>query len=320
METATRLFRDSDYPRLIEIANANFPDDPRSLEDVVYRDALWQWHKHALVRLVAEAPDGAVPGWGQINHLPHQFDPAHFRLGIQVDPASQNQNIGSLLHDQLVEECQKRGGNRLTVRVRADSQPAVVFLSNRGFQPLDEAREFRLCVLDVDVARCLGEERSLVERGIEITSLAAERACNPRVTMDAHALYIACLRDVPSIVTGSELSYPPFLARELEGPHALPEAHFLAVADGHFVALCAFTRHPGLPRVLAGRLTACLPEFRGRGIVSALKYRMARFAVENGFEEIWTVNSARNEQMIRINESIGFRPYATWLVMERHLS
>src|SRR4029450_13275569 len=76
-------------------------------------------------------------------------------------------------------------------------------------------------------------------------------------------------------------------------------------------------RHPSLPDVLSGRMTGSLATFRGRGIVSALKLRMAAYAHAHAFREIRTWNSAQNPSMVRINEGMGFVRHTAWITFQR---
>src|SRR5262249_19757309 len=143
--------------------------------------------------------------------------------------------------------------------------------------------------------RCSVEaETRLAGQGIAITTFAAERDRNPHVLEDVHALYLACLRDVPTAGATTEVPFRQFVAREIDAPNVIPEAFFLAVADGRYVGMCEFVRHPALSEVLSGRMTGSLPSVRGRGVVSALKLRMAAYAHAHGFREIRTWNSAQN--------------------------
>jgi GNAT superfamily N-acetyltransferase len=304
---------------MVEIANQLFPEAPRSLADVRRRDQLWDGNRFELVRVVAEDADGTVVGWGQLNHLPHQFDPHSYRIGIQVDLALQRQGIGTQIHGHLIQELRDRGATIVSARARGDLTASVAFLEHRGYVPVEETWESTMRVDTFDPERSRAAEARLARQGITITSLAAEGSRDRAVLEQVYALYLACLHDVPTANPVSDVSFEQFIAREVEAPNALPEAHFLAVADGAYVAMCNFVRDPGQPTALAGRMTGSLPAWRGRGIVTTLKLRMARFAVEAGFETIRTWNSATNASMLRINESMGFVKQSSWVTFHKSL-
>jgi GNAT superfamily N-acetyltransferase len=313
-----RPFRDADYPRMIAIANAIYPRAPRALDDVRRRDALWDHDRFDLRRIVAEV-DGTVAGWAQLNHLPHQFDPRRYRIGVQVHPARQRRGIGSCLHDALLADLRGRGAELVSARASADMPDAVAFLEHRGFAPVEETWEATLPVAGFDVQRSLEAEARLAAEGIAITSLAAEGVDDPALLRRVHDLYLACLGDIPTAGATTRIPFAQFVAREIAAPNALPDACFLAVAGGEYVAMCAFVRDPGQPTALAGRMTGCLPAWRGRGITRALKLRMARYAKEHGFATIRTWNSAANVSMRHINETIGFVPETVWVTFHKQL-
>lgn len=304
---------------MVEIANALFPATPRDVDEVRRRDQLWDGARFDLVRLVAETANGTVAGWGQLNHLPHQFNPRNYRIGIQVDPAWQRQGIGTRIYGHVIDALRELGAMTTSARARDDLTASVAFLRHRGFTPLEVTREstMRTATFDPELSRTA--EARLANHGIAITSLDIEGAQDRAVLERVYALYPACLHDVPTANSLTDVSFEQFVAREIDAPNALPEAQFLAVADGEYVAMCSFVRDPGQPTALAGRMTGCLPDWRGRGIVTALKLRMARFAQETGFQTIRTWNSATNASMLRINDSMGFVQQWNWVTFHKEL-
>ena len=200
MTRAVRLrsFDGRDYAGIAAVANAIFPNDPRNAEDIRRRDRLWDGERFDLLRLVGENAAGDIVAWGQLNHLPHQFHPRRYRIGIYVEPKSQRCGVGGLIHDRLMSELQFRQAAVVSARARGDMAESVGFLEHRGFAPVEETVESRLVVASFDPRRAVEAETRLARQGIRITSLAAERDRNPDLLQDVHALYLACLRDVPT--------------------------------------------------------------------------------------------------------------------------
>ena len=141
-----RLFDDRDYAEMVEVANAIFPDDPRNVDDVRRRDRLWDRERYDLLRLVGEDASGRIVAWGQLNHLPHQFHPHRFRIGIYVAPGSQRHGIGGQLHDQLTSELRARRATAVSARVRGDMTASLSFMETREFAAVEETWESRLAV------------------------------------------------------------------------------------------------------------------------------------------------------------------------------
>jgi mycothiol synthase len=312
-----RQFKDGDYHEMIAVTNAIYPEDPRNIADVQRRDQLWDGNRFEMLRLVGENEAGQIVAWGQLNHLPHQFHPRKYRIGIYVEPRSQRSGAGGLIHDRLMSELNDRQAIAVNVRVRSDMAESIGFLENRDFARVETTCESRLTVASFDPRRFEEAAAQLACKGITFTSLADERGRNAAVLQDIYSLYLACLQDVPTNGAATNIPFSQFVAREIDAPNVLPDAYFLAVSGGQFVAVCAFIRHPCLHDVLVGRMTGCLPSFRGQGIAPALKLCMAAYARTHGFREIWTWNSAQNASMLKINETLGFVRHTEWLTFEK---
>jgi ribosomal protein S18 acetylase RimI-like enzyme len=307
-----RAFETSDYTAMAAVATAIFPDDPRDPSNICRRDELWDHARYDLLRIIAENAAGDVVGWGQINHLPHNFDPAVYRIGIYVLPQWQRQGFGTAMYETLLAELSQRSASRITVRSRADQYETNAFLDNRGFKVIEETAESRLSLESFDLRRAETALQTLQRHGIDVRTYLAEQSRNPSLEPDLFALYLACLRDVPGGGVTTEIGFEQFVARELRSSALIADLLLLAVSGEQYVGMCEFIRHPALPTVLVGRMTGSLPAFRGRGIVSTLKLQLAARAKTNGFREIWTWNSTQNHSMLRINEAVCFVPSVTW--------
>src|SRR5579859_1982521 len=98
-----RPFGPDDYTRIVEISNANHPDDLDSVERMHHGDSAWDANRYDRLRIVAEDPLRRVVGSGQINHIPYQFHPRKYEMHIQVDPAAHRRGIGSAIYARLLD-------------------------------------------------------------------------------------------------------------------------------------------------------------------------------------------------------------------------
>jgi GNAT superfamily N-acetyltransferase len=136
------------------------------------------------------------------------------------------------------------------------------------------------------------------------------------VVREIHDLYVHCNRGQEELEPLTPRDFEAFVAAELEGPQALPEAWFLARADGRVVGLSTLERLPGAPAALDVGYAAVHPACRGRGLALALKLRTVAYAAAHGHREIRTANHAGNARMLAINAALGFAPAPARLTFE----
>ncbi|MBE2224121.1 MAG: GNAT family N-acetyltransferase [Anaerolineae bacterium] len=63
-------------------------------------------------------------------------------------------------------------------------------------------------------------------------------------------------------------------------------------------------------------VTTVRREYRRRGIATALKVHIIRFAQENGVQEIFTGNDSQNP-MYQLNLKLGFKSQPSWVRVEK---
>lgn len=69
------------------------------------------------------------------------------------------------------------------------------------------------------------------------------------------------------------------------------------------------------PGVLYNMTTNIYPEYRGRGIATALKLLTIRFARKQGALVIRTNNASTNAPMLAINRKLGYKPEPGYYVL-----
>jgi GNAT superfamily N-acetyltransferase len=317
-----RPFREADAARIIEIANRNYPERVRSVEDFLYYDAQWDSNQYERHRVMAEDEDGRLLGWGQISHMQGQFHPRKYGINVAVDPEHQRCGIGSVLYDVLVDELQRRNAMLVRANTQESKTHVVGFLAKRGFGEIQRYWESRLHVPSFDFAPFAGAEERAAREGITITTLAEERERDPSegFLRRLHALEQAIMADVPLPEPFTPTSFEDFLRYEIDAPNALPDAYFIARDGERMVGLSALWKQRAEPDVLGQGLTGVLGDYRGKGIAMALKVRGLRYAAQYGAREIRTNNNTRNRPMLRINEAMGFEKQPVWIEFEKVLA
>ncbi len=320
LDVRLRPFREEDYPRMVEIGVASFPDDPWTVEEAQHWDASWDHARYEFLRLMAEEADQRIIAYGRINHIPWEFHPQSYHLGVTVDPVARRRGVGSFIYEALLAELRRRGATALRSSVAKETMTdSVGFLTRRGFVEVQRGFESRLDVSAFDFARFAGAEERVAGQGIVLTTLEAERERDPEALHKAYELQLACGRDVPGVGQPTDTSFELFLAHDVESPTALPAGFFLARDGDRYVGLSVLQRRLAQPGVLGQHLTGLLREYRGRGVAMALKLQTVKYTRTHGYREIRTNNDARNRPMLRINEAMGFAKQPAWITFEKRL-
>lgn len=310
-----RPLREEDFGPFVEIMRANFPDEPRSVEET--RD---QYHRfdsspYAREYVVAEHELGRIVAVGFYTHVPWSFHPDKYNVYVVVHPDVQRQGVGSRLMSHLLQRLGERGASRLKSWAREDYPHAVTFLRRYGFEEYGRTFESRLEIGTVDLAPFAAYRAQAADAGVTITTLGAELDRDPLclpVVYQAHcALDISAPRNDPDLPTAPP--YERFLQHEVHHPRVLRDAFFLAKTGDFYVGESALKRSDADPAVLWQQLTAVLPEYRGHGIATTLKLYTVEYAQTRGYRQIRTFNSSLNGAMLAINDKFGFVRQPAWI-------
>src|SRR5438094_4030584 len=155
LSLATREFDPTDYARLAEIYNANYPDYPRSVGEWRSRDESLDRSKYYLQRYSFLEND-AIVGFGVVSHVTDMFHPCKFWIEILVDPLSHGRGIGGAIYERLGGELNKLNAVTAWAGGREDLPRLTGFYQRRGFMEKQIAWESRRDVSRADFER-LGE-------------------------------------------------------------------------------------------------------------------------------------------------------------------
>ena len=314
-----RDFRPDDYPALVDLSNAVDPDRPTTEAELRHDDEVFKGTNFLRHRYVAtDIASQDLIGEGTYFHMPWVFRPDRFAVWFAVHPDRQGGGIGRLLYLRVLGDLGRLGARQLRTQTQESEGEAVGFIIRRGFDVLMSTWESRL-----DLAAFRMKEfadRWDVPAGIEITTLAAEVAKDPEAPRKAYELDCEVSADVPPHDPFTPPGFELYSRRLLEGPSAMPDAHFLAKDGDRFVGVSNLERFDALPDIVNTGFTGVRREYRGRGIAFALKLRAIDYAVRHGVREIRTGNSTLNAPMLGINERLGFVKQPMWFNFGKDLT
>jgi len=191
-----RPFEKRDYARQAAIGAAINPGLDRGLAWYRHYDQSWDPSLRRL-RLVAER-DHVVVGWGEVGHMWWAYHPRKFVLQLNIDPAYQQQGIGSQLYTALMDSLASWSPLLVGAETRATRPSSVAFLRRRGFVEHHRRWEARLVLSEARVERFTGAYGRMAQQGIEIVTFAEERARRgEQLLRDMFDLEVSAQHDEP---------------------------------------------------------------------------------------------------------------------------
>lgn len=262
------------------------------------------WHANGLgtsLHLVAVMDTGAVAGCVQATDrgLPEPSRrPGQCHFSLAVAPAHRRLGIGGDLYQCAERFARGRNAALLyTSYGETTDAPAGPFLSARGFAPLERFLPSALDLAAFDPARFADAARRVEEQGLRLLTYA-EWGDSPHNRHGLYALEQAARASQPFREVGPYLP-APFETWEKEFAGWDPETIFLAVAAPGGVLV-------GVVTGLEWYFTGVHPDWRGRGIATALKVRCLSEAKRRGVTVMETENHEENAAMLAVNRKLGF--------------
>jgi GNAT superfamily N-acetyltransferase len=317
--TTVRPATPADYPALVAVGKASYPDYGDSLKEWRHWDETWDHAKYFKLRLVAEDA-GRVVGYGQVNHMRWAFVPTKYRIDITVLPDFRGRGHGTALYDELAGAVTERAGSALASAAKESMTDGVRFLTKRGYREVKRDWESRLFVDGFDFARFGTADERVAKQGIRIVSLADEMQRDTGALEKAFELNEDCRMDIPSVDPPTRHTFDEFRKDEVDAPNALLDAFYIAIdKDGRYLGVSNLFRSVDDPTFLWQGITGVRRDARGKGIAMALKLRTVRYAIDKGVKHIKTWNDVHNKPMLSINEAMGFAKQPAWVSYEKEL-
>ncbi len=300
MKLEIRPFTRGDLSGIVDLWNIVRPNQQRTLDEAESdMDTLEPEFQTGF--FVTELEDKIV-GVAEIYRHPGMYHPHKFFGNIFVHPKHQKKGIGTALYQSTLEFLTALEAISFRSQIAESDAHSLQFATTRGFSESKRDFESLLTVNSFDFSRFAGLEN--VE-GVEFhTAKELDSTVFRQALFDC---FTATRADVPRSQAASPISLEFFQEQ------VLGDEYFLW--DGTQIALDPKTDTIlGFSGVYQGAregwmdqwLTATRREARGRGIALALKLRVTKYALEQGYSTIRTDNDTRNAPMLAINDKLGF--------------
>lgn len=250
-------------------------------------------------RAVAYLMCGVMPG--------READPSLW-FDVGVLPEHRRRGIGSSLYAEASRHARSLGRAELACTAREEEADAIEFLAHRGFAAVDRLRKLSL---DLDGIELPPPDPPA---GIALCTFA-ER---PELAAQMYAVFREALRDVPGEEADRELSFAEWRSEEIEAPDKRPELIFVALAGDRVVGVGGL-EVPSSGDARNGFL-AVARSHRRRGIGRAIKLAEIAAARRAGIPRLLTSSPERNEPMLRLNRSLGYRSLPGLVVLRGPLA
>jgi GNAT superfamily N-acetyltransferase len=303
MSFSIRPLHKLDVDRVIALCSAIQPECVRDLEEYLRRfdepermasAYLSQW---AAVDGASQQLIGYAVCWNVVRRK--------YRIGLMVHAECRKQGIGGDLLGAILAALQSMPAATLQARAWDDQTDSLQFLRQRGFVETHRMVELHLNLSEADLTPLAWLPRGLTALGIQFTTLQRE-GINERFWRNLTDLQQAAVVGWPDPDPDGAVTIPTEddVRRMFDSWQTTPDTFFLAKVDGMFIGYTALGPDHCAPEAIGTGPTAVRPEYRGRGVATALKVLALTHARQQGWRT--AVTRSASPAMIRVNEKLGF--------------
>jgi mycothiol synthase len=316
MPVTIRPLQQSDALQIIALCSAVQPERVRDLKVYLRRlsepeneaaESLRQW---VALKDGTDQCLGYAACWNVVRRK--------YRLDLMVHPDCRRQRIASALLETILVAARSMSAATLQARTLDDRTDSLQFLHERGFAETHRMIELRLNLGNADFTSQASLQHRLMAQGVEFTTLDREEGAGfwSKLT----DLQRAAVNGWPDPDPDGKDTIPTEdeVRRQFASWQATPDSFFLAKCDGLLIGYTQLRPDNDNPEAIVTGPTAVRPEYRGRGVATALKVLALSYAREQGWQ-IAATNSA-SPAMIRVNEKLGFRQGRTEVRLVKSLN
>lgn len=311
---------DAEYKTVVALVNAEWPDNPSSVEIWKHNDNTRNPDYH-YARFVGEMDDenGAtkIVGVGSVWESIWSNKPGKFNFNFEVAQGYKGEEVDGLLYNHMVESLAEHNPVELKTWTREDKTIQVDFLKEMGFEQTLREPDSQLDVPEFDFTPFSGAQEKVAAIGIDIVTLPDIQDRDADWMQKLYDLEIAVEQDVPDTDAITPAGLDEY-SKSFTRPDIHPDAWFIAVDGDDYVGLSTLWPNTVLKEKLGVGITGVIRSHRRRGIATALKLRTIEFAQEYGATTIETGNE-ENNPMYDLNMKLGFKPIPAYLTFEKTL-
>lgn len=305
---------DAEYAAMARINNRCTPGHWHVAADLRSEDEGFERNGQAAVAFCAWQGK-RMAGMVRLHALLRYRAPGRRYLHLAVDPDYQGYGLGRMLYTRALAAMPE--ATELLCEIIDYNPHSIAIAEANGFVA-DEVEIENVCAVgEVSAERLTRLQAALA--GIDVQPLSALKHL-PDWQTRLHALYMELDADVPAPVEYHPISLEAYVHADLDHSTTFHDACFIARDGDTWIAMSELRKSDDGTRRLYQDLTGVRAPWRRRGIATGLKAHCVAWAQANGYDEIWTWNSARNTGMLAANRRVGFVPRARSIAYLKTLS
>ncbi|MEM8858574.1 MAG: GNAT family N-acetyltransferase [Chloroflexota bacterium] len=308
MKYAMKEFSGSnaDYALRTKLWNAAWPEFARTEEAHRHDDKTWN-EKHFLSQWFVELEGKTVALAEWLEEYESEFE-GHYFI-IPCIPYDENfVSLSEFVLQTALADLKSRNAKLLSAFAIEDRPKAVKLLEDYGFELTQREPRSALDVTTFDFARYANIENKLTQKGFKIYDLDELKGKYPDWQRRIYDLEWPIVKDMPLPFPIKREPFEDF-QKGLDNPRNLPKGSFYAIDESNdkWVGLSTVRKFGADNEAVSVGLTGVIPEYRRKGIATALKVRTVDFAKKYGAKSIRTDNE-ENNPMYDLNMQLGFKP------------
>jgi GNAT superfamily N-acetyltransferase len=228
-----------------------------------------------------------------------------YRMDLMVDAGWRKRLVGSQLLETMLATLRATTAETVQARVWDNSSGSLRFLDRRGFREVHRMVELRLKLNEADLSLYAQLPARLAAQGIQFSTWQ-QASADAQFWTKLTDLQSAAAEGWPDPDPDGEITRASEdqVRRMFAHWQSEPDAFFLAQAGELYVGYSAVSPDNRDPEAIGAGPTAVRPEYRGRGIATALKALCLNYARELGWRI--AVTRSANPAMVRVNQKFGF--------------
>lgn len=254
--------------------------------------------------------------WGQ---NPARYHPQKVDMRIFVNPTDEAADIRPFFLAYLLEEMRDHDLIAVYSDMLESCEEAMRFFEAYGFREVARDAISKLDLGRWDADKFAGVLARVQEQGIRIVPLRSLQEEDPEGwAQKLYELEMAISRDIPTTGEKQAHTFDSWQRARAGGPGFDPDGWFVALDGEQYVAESQGYVNTLEPAWFENGVTGVRRAYRRRGIATAVKVHLLRFAQGRGAQAIATSNDAANP-MYALNVKLGFEPEPAWVRTEKAL-